>query len=243
MRQYLTLDDIFLARLQFLQKTDNPEVMDGITVQDVKQFVEGDLVEKDEDKPDLEKGSELPTVFGFRQAAEKYETADRYASAKIPVEGMREIISRVAKDGVSKGLPEQEIIQNIDYFMNEMGYTDAMLHPETYDLTELDDRFEYFTDRPNPLPGLKLVSSIASSLSGTVAGARMGAKIGRFFGIPGAAVGAVLGGTAAYVANLVGYEGLLYTASFGAINFCPPALNKLKTGRTAVKPVPNIKSN
>ena len=57
MRQYLTLDDIFLARLQFLQKTDNPEVMDGITVQDVKQFVEGDLVEKDENKPDLEKGS------------------------------------------------------------------------------------------------------------------------------------------------------------------------------------------
>lgn len=221
MRQFLTLDDIFLARLQFLQKTDNPEVMDGITVQDVKQFVEGDLVEKDEDKPDLEKGSELPTVLGFKQAAEKYETADRYASAKIPLEGMKEIISRVAKDGVSKGLPEQEIIQNIDYFMNEMGYTDAMMYPETYDLTELDDRFEYFTDRPNPLPGLKLVSSIASSLSGTVAGARMGAKIGRFFGIPGAAVGAVLGGTAAYVANLAGYEGLLTHLNSKGVLYSP----------------------
>ncbi len=40
MKNYLTLDDLYLARLQFQQSTDNPEVMDGITLQDVKEFAE-----------------------------------------------------------------------------------------------------------------------------------------------------------------------------------------------------------
>ena len=159
MKNYLTLDDLYLARLQFLQKTDNPEVTDGITVQDVKQFVEGDLVEKEDDKPDLEKGAELPKVLGFEQAASKYETAGKFASAKIPLEGMKEIIQKVTTEGMKKGLPEQEIINSIEYFMNQYGYTDRMMYPETYDLNELDDKFQYFTDRPNPLPGLKLLTS------------------------------------------------------------------------------------
>jgi hypothetical protein len=221
MKNYLTLDDLYLARLQFLQKTDNPEVTDGITVQDVKQFVEGDLVEKEDDKPDLEKGAELPKVLGFEQAASKYETAGKFASAKIPLEGMKEIIQKVTTEGMKKGLPEQEIINSIEYFMNQYGYTDRMMYPETYDLNELDDKFQYFTDRPNPLPGLKLLTSLSSSLGGTIAGARIGANIGKFFGIPGAAVGAILGGTAAYISSLAGYEGLLTHLNSKGVLYSP----------------------
>ena len=221
MKNYLTLDDLYLARLQFLQKTDNPEVTDGITVQDVKQFVEGDLVEKEDDKPDLEKRAELPKVFGFEQAASKYETAGKFASAKIPLEGMKEIVQKVATEGIKKGLPEQEIINSIEYFMNQYGYTDRMMYPETYDLNELDDKFQYFTDRPNPLPGLKLLTSLSSSLGGTIAGARIGANIGKFFGIPGAAVGAILGGTAAYISSLAGYEGLLTHLNSKGVLYSP----------------------
>jgi hypothetical protein len=219
MKNYLTLDDMYLARLQFQQGTDNPEVMDGITMQDVKEFADGDLVEND--KPDLEKGEDLPTIFGFRQAAEKYESAGKFASAKLPLDGMKQIISKVATEGMKKGLPEQEIIKNIDYFMDQYGYTDRMMHPETYDLNELDDKFEYFTDRPNPLPGLKLLTSVSSSLGGTVAGAKLGANIGKFFGLPGAAVGAVLGGTTAYIASLAGYEGLMTHLNSKGVLYSP----------------------
>ena len=42
-----------------------------------------------------------------------------------------------------------------------------------------------------------------------------------FFGIPGAAVGAVLGGTAAYVANLAGYEGLLTHLNSKGVLYSP----------------------
>ena len=220
MKNYLTLDDLYLARLQFQQSTDNPEVMDGITLQDVKEFAEGDLVEGEDDKT-LEPGAELPTVLGFKQAASKYESAGKFASAKIPLEGMKKIISQVSTVGMQKGLPEQEIIKNIEYFMNQYGYTDRMMHPETYDLNEIDDKFQYFTDRPNPLPGLKLLTSLSSSLGGTVAGAKLGANIGKFFGLPGAAVGAVLGGTAAYISSLAGYEGLMTHLNSKGVLYSP----------------------
>lgn len=211
---------MYLARMQFQQKTDNPEVMDGITLQDVKEFAEGDLVEG-EDNNTLEPGAELPKILGFSQAATKYESAGKFASAKLPLEGMQQIISKVATEGMKKGLPEQEIIKNIDYFMDQYGYTDRMMHPETYDLNELDDKFQYFTDRPNPLPGLKLLTSLSSSLGGTVAGAKIGANIGKFFGLPGAAVGAVLGGTAAYISSLAGYEGLMTHLNSKGVLYSP----------------------
>lgn len=213
MQTYLTFEDLLKASLVGQQQKSDPEISPGMNFSDVKAFQEGELV-KAGTETDLPKGAELPkiSVFGieFEQAASKYaKDAGRFDTAKIPLENMKEILIKVGKTGMEKGLPEDVIMKDMQNYMNRFGYTEQMLHPESARVSEIDDRFNYFTNRPNPLPSFKLLSDLTGSLGGAIGGAKIGAKIGRIFGLPGAAVGSVLGGTAGLIASLANYEGLI----------------------------------
>lgn len=222
MKRFLQLNDLLRARLEFEQQTTNPEVFPSYTfddvaklsetgfdgAQNVKPFAEGDLVENEDKQkisPDLPAGADLPTFMGMEQAAESYGGTTRESGAKIPINKMQEILAQMAENGLKKGLPQTQIINDMERIKAEFGYTDAMLHPQTASIDDIKDTGGYLNGRPNPFPMLKLSSSILSSIGGTLKGARLGA----FAGPLGAVFGGLLGGTAAYVSNLAGYEGLL----------------------------------
>ena len=222
MKRFLHLNDLLKARLEFEQQTTNPEVFPSYSFDDVtrlseedfnqetnvKQFAEGDLVKAEDEKkvsPDLPPGSDLPTFMGMEQAAESYGGTTRETGAKIPINKMQEILAQMAENGIKKGLPQSQIINDMERIKDEFGYTDSMLHPQTASIDDIKDTGGYLNGRPNPFPMLKLSSSILSSIGGTLKGARIGAMAGPL----GAVFGGLLGGTAAYVANLAGYEGLL----------------------------------
>ena len=225
MKTYLTLADILESVMKGKQQTSMPELSPGIPLADVRAMAEGELVEAGSE-PDLAKDAKLPkvNVFGmeFTQAAEKYATdSGRFETAKIPLGKMKEIINQVATVGMEKGVPQELIMQDIQSYMNRFGYTEDMLHPESARVKDIDDTYKYFTNRPNPLPALKLTSDITGSLGGAIAGARIGAKFGRFFGLPGAAIGSIFGGTAGLIASLAGYEGLITDLNRKGVLYSP----------------------
>lgn len=221
MKTFTQLPDLLRARMEFMQQNSNPEVFPSYTFDDVAKisdagfdqvrgFATGDQVKKEEDdksqiSPDLPPGSPLPTFMGMEQAAESYGGTTRETGASIPINQMQSILVQMAENGLKKGLPQAQIINDMERIKSEYGYTDAMMHPQTANIDDINDTGGYLNGRPNPFPMLKLSSSVLSSIAGTLKGARVGALAGPL----GAVFGGLLGGTAAYVSNLAGYEGLL----------------------------------
>jgi len=225
MQTYLTFQDVLESVMKGKQQTDNPEVIEGVSLADVRGMATGELVEAGTE-PDLPKDASLPkvSVLGveFTQAAERYaKDSGRFETAKIPLDKMKEVIVQIGKVGMEKGLPEEVIMNDIQSYMNRFGYTEDMLHPESVRVKDIDDRYRYFTNRPNPLPALKLTSDLSGSLGGALAGERKGAKFGRIFGLPGAAIGSVFGGTAGLLASLAGYEGLITDLNNKGVLYSP----------------------
>ena len=225
MKTFMSLADVLESIMKGKQQSNMPELSPGIPLADVRAMAEGDLVEAGTE-PDLPKDAVLPkvSVFGvdFTQSAQKYsQDPGRFETAKIPLDKMKEIIVQVGKVGMEKGVPEEVIMQDIQGYMNRFGYTEDMLHPESVRVKDIDDKYKYFTNRPNPLPALKLTSDITASVGGAIAGAKLGAKFGRFFGLPGAAIGSIFGGTAGLVASLAGYEGLITDLNKKGVLYSP----------------------
>ena len=221
MKTFTQLPDLLRARMEFMQQNNNPEVFPSYTFDDVAKisdagfdqvrgFQEGDQVKTEEEdtpkiSPDLPPGAPLPTFMGMTQAAESYGGTTRETGASIPINQMQSILVQMAENGLKKGLPQAQIINDMERIKSEYGYTDAMMYPQTATVDDINDTGGYLNGRPNPFPMLKLSTSVLSSIAGTLKGARIGALAGPL----GAVFGGLIGGTAAYVSNLAGYEGLL----------------------------------
>ena len=62
MQTYLTFQDILESVMKGKQQTDNPEIIEGVSLADVRGMATGELVEAGTE-PDLPKDAELPKVI------------------------------------------------------------------------------------------------------------------------------------------------------------------------------------
>ena len=177
--------------------------------------MEGETLKfQDGDATFLPPGSNLPKLFGERQAAEKESPTKNYTRYdperhKLKLPEVREGIAQITANGLKEGLKQSDILRKIDLFTSAAGYTEAELNPRvvTDDVIRTES---YNSERPNPYPWTKLLMSFAGSIGGTAGGARIGAMIGSSVapGV-GTIAGGILGGTVGYLSGLIGYEGLL----------------------------------
>ena len=128
--------------------------------------MEGETLKfQDGDATFLPPGSNLPRLFGERQAAEKESPTKNYTRYdperhKLKLPEVREGIAQITANGLKEGLKQSDILRKIDLFTSAAGYTEAELNPRvvTDDVIRTES---YNSERPNPYPWTKLLMSFA----------------------------------------------------------------------------------